>query len=82
MFISESLGYNAELKVVKLTKYHPKLNIPVEVEFSNSKADFVDIQQKTINNISKITSTLNSGNSLISMPENYSDIVGVTLTDG
>src|SRR5699024_7993194 len=34
MFISESLGYNAELKVVKLTKYHPKLNMPVEVEFS------------------------------------------------
>ena len=82
MFISESLGYNAELKVVKLTKYHPKLNMPVEVEFSNSKADFVDIQQKTVNNISKITRTLNSGNSVISMPENYSDIVGVTLTDG
>ena len=56
--------------------------MPVEVEFSNSKADFVDIQQKTVNNISKITRTLNSGNSVISMPENYSDIVGVTLTDG
>ena len=82
MFISESLGYNAELKVVKLTKYHPKLNMPAEVEFSNAKADFVDIQQKTVNNISKITKTLNSGNSLISMPENYSDIVGVTLIDG
>lgn len=85
-FIHQPLGYNLDLKVVKLTASHPLVNEPVEVDFSNSPTDIIKIQQNLNRNIKKMNNltqgdSLNSGSS-ISMPENYSDIVGVTLIDG
>ncbi|OIJ29055.1 peptidase [Staphylococcus sp. LCT-H4] len=85
MFIHKPLGFNTELKVVKLTKSHPYLNQPVEVEFSNAKADFIQIQQQTARRIKQVNNLIKGGSlggASFSMPENYSDIVGVTLTDG
>lgn len=80
-FIHTPLGFNTELKVVKLTKSHPYLNEPVEVEFSNAKADFIQIQQQTAGRMKQVNNLIKGGSlggASFSMPENYSDIVGVT----
>ena len=53
----EPLGFSTELKIVKLTEYHPILNKHVEVEFSNAKKDIVDIQQAINSNILKSSKT-------------------------
>ena len=85
MFIHKPLGFNTELKVVKLTKSHPYLNQPVEVEFSNAKADFIQIQQQTARRIKQVNNLIKGGSlggTSFTIPENYSDIVGATLTDG
>lgn len=84
-FIHKPLGFNTELKVVKISKSHPYLNQPVEVEFSNAKADFIQIQQQTARRMKQVNNLIKRGSlngTSFSMPENYSDIVGVTLTDG
>lgn len=78
-FIHEPTGIEAELKIVKITKSHPYVNKPDEVEFSNTKTDIIDIQQKISNKVTQqsgITSPLRDDEVL------YSDIVGVTLLDG
>ena len=83
-FIHTPLGFNTDLKVVKLTKSHPYLKEPVEVEFSNAKADFIQIQQQTARRMKQVNKLIKGGSlggASFSMPENYSDIVGVTLTD-
>ncbi|RYD13625.1 prophage endopeptidase tail family protein [Staphylococcus equorum] len=83
-FIHQPLGYNLDLKVVKLTESHPLANQPVEVDFSNSPIDIIKIQQQINRNIKKI-SNISEGESIGVSPyfitENYSDIVGVTILD-
>src|SRR5699024_4294548 len=65
-FIHETLGYNTDLKVVKITEPHPLVNEPVDVEFSNAKQDIISIQQninrkiKQINQPSKTTNVSTS----------------------
>ena len=84
-FIHQPLGYNLDLKVVKITAAHPLVNEPVEVDFSNSPTDIIKIQQGISRNIKKVNNLVKGGSlggTSFSMPENYSDIVGVTLTDG
>ncbi|MCY1589846.1 prophage endopeptidase tail family protein [Staphylococcus pettenkoferi] len=44
-FIHEPLGFNTDLKVVKITESHPLTNQPVDVEFSNASKDIITIQQ-------------------------------------
>lgn len=84
-FIHEPLGYNLDLKVVKLTASHPLANEPVEVDFSNSPTDIIKIQQgisrsiKKINNLAK-GGSLNSGTSF-TMPRLASDSIGSVLID-
>lgn len=85
-FIHQPLGYNLDLKVVKLTYSHPLVNEAVEVDFSNSPTDIIKIQQRINRNIKTMNNlvqggSLNSGSSF-TIPESYSDIVGVTLIDG
>jgi len=85
MFIHKPLGFQTELKVVKITESHPYLNQPIEVEFSNAKLDFVQLQQQTTRKIKQVDRLVKGGSlggASFSIPENYSDIVGVTLTDG
>nr|CDL65136.2 hypothetical protein [Staphylococcus xylosus] len=83
-FIHQPLGFNLDLKVVKITVSHPLLDEPVEVDFSNSPKDILKMQQQTTKAIRKFNKQ-SKGDSLsespISMDENYSDIVGVTLLD-
>ena len=53
-FVHEPLGYNTDLKVVKITEPHPLVNEPVEVEFSNAREDIISIQQKINRKIKQI----------------------------
>lgn len=56
----EPLGFNTDLKVVKLKKYHPLTGKPVEIEFSNAKKDIIQIQQlinRRIKDLSKANIT-------------------------
>lgn len=78
-FIHEPTGIEAELKIVKITKSHPYLRKPDEIEFSNTKTDIIDIQQ----NISKSISSQDSIRRAVQTEDRllYSDIVGVTLLD-
>lgn len=57
-FVHEPLGYNTDLKVVKITEYHPLLNKPVEVDFSNEREDIISIQL----DINKKLRNINTGN--------------------
>ncbi|MDH8740040.1 phage tail protein, partial [Staphylococcus epidermidis] len=40
-FIHKPIGFNTDLKVVKLTEYHPLVSQPIEVEFSNAQKDII-----------------------------------------
>lgn len=83
-FIHQPLGYNLDLKVVKLTASHPLVNEPAEVNFSNTPKDIIKIQQQINRNIKRIANrskTDSAESSSFSIVENYSDIVGVTLLD-
>lgn len=53
----QRLGFNTDLKVVKLTKYHPLTYQPVEIEFSNAKKDIVQIQQSINRKIKNLNKT-------------------------
>ncbi|MFG0934923.1 phage tail protein, partial [Staphylococcus sp. 231237_7MaSpsaltlick] len=53
-FIHEPLGFNTDLKVVKITEPHPLVNEPIDVEFSNAKQDIISIQQKINKRIKQI----------------------------
>ena len=82
-FVHESLGYNADLKVVKITEPHPLVNEPVEVEFSNSREDIISIQQKINRKIKQINQP--SSNTMVSSAVGIGldyDIVGsVTVSE-
>ncbi|MCQ3816714.1 prophage endopeptidase tail family protein [Staphylococcus xylosus] len=83
-FIHQPLGYNLDLKVVKITQSHPLVNEPVEVDFSNSPADIIKIQQGVSRKIKKINN-LGKGGSLsgssFTMPKLASDSIGSVLVD-
>ena len=81
-FKHNGLGFDTMLKVVKITESHLLLNLPVEVDFSNKKTDIIKIQQAINKRIKKVDKQIKSGTlggSTISMPDLYSDVVGVTL---
>ena len=57
----------------------------MEVDLSNSPTDIIKIQQGISRNIKKVNNLVKGGSlggASFTIPENYSDIVGVTLTDG
>lgn len=83
-FIHQPLGYNLDLKVVKLTYSHPLINEPVEVDFSNSPKDIIKIQQGISRNIKKMNNLVKGGSlggSSFSMPRLASDSIGSVLVD-
>src|SRR5699024_5424627 len=82
-FVHEPLGYNTDLKVVKITEPHPLVNEPVEVEFSNAREDIISIQQKINRKIKQINqpSSKPTVSSAVSIGLDY-DIVGsVTVSE-
>ncbi|MDW4052645.1 prophage endopeptidase tail family protein [Staphylococcus saprophyticus] len=83
-FIHQPLGYNLDLKVVKLSYSHPLLNEPVEVDFSNSPKDIIKIQQNINRNIKRMNNLVKGGSlggTSISMPKLASDSIGSVLVD-
>lgn len=82
-FVHKPMNFNVDLKVVKITKYHPYLNEPSEIEFSNEAPDITKIQQKINERIHNANSSLAYGGMNTSMVENklYSDVVGSVLVD-
>ena len=83
-FIHQPLGYNLNLKVVKLTASHPLVNEPVEVDFSNSPTDIIKIQQGISRNIKKVNNLVKGGSlggSSFTMPKLASDSIGSVLVD-
>lgn len=82
-FVHEPLGYNTDLKVVKITEPHPLVNEPVEVEFSNAKQDIISIQQNINRKIKQINqpSSKSTISSAVGIGLDY-DIVGsVTVSE-
>lgn len=79
-FIHKPMGYNVELKVVKITESHPIVPEPVEVEFSNASKDIIKIQLqesmkiKNMNNF-VISERARRTNQVVSTSD-YSDSVG------
>lgn len=82
-FIHKPMGYNVELKVIKITESHPIVPKPVEVEFSNASKDIIKIQLqesmkiKNMNNF-VISERARRTNQIVST-SNYSDSVGSVL---
>lgn len=54
------LGFNTDLKIVKLTESHPIMNEPVSVEFSNAKQDIIDLQQDMYRRIKNSNTAMKS----------------------
>lgn len=81
-FVHEPLGYNTDLKVVKITEPHPLVNEPVEVEFSNAKQDIISIQQNINRKIKQINqpSSKSTISSAVGIGLDY-DIVGSVILD-
>ncbi len=83
-FIHQPLGFNLDLKVVKITVSHPLLNEPVEVDFSNSPKDILKMQQQTTKAIRKFNKQGIGGSNIdssFSMPQLASDSIGSVLMD-
>ncbi|WP_281673274.1 prophage endopeptidase tail family protein [Staphylococcus auricularis] len=86
-FIHKPLGFNADLKVVKLIEKHPLVNQPMEVEFSNAKTDIVKIQQqlnKKIKNFNKSIKKSTNNTEQIDIQssfEKFSEDVGSVIID-
>ncbi|MDK9870680.1 MAG: phage tail protein [Staphylococcus equorum] len=59
--IHRPLGFNTDLKVVKITKHHPLVNEPVEVEFSNAAEDIISIQRRISNQIKRVNNYVKGG---------------------
>lgn len=84
-FIHKPLHFNVDLKIVKLTKFHPFMGQPVEVEFSNAKKDIIDIQNQIDLRMKRATNSIANGNWNVNknVKSNYfTDVVGSVLSDG
>lgn len=82
-FIHKPMGYNVELKVVKITESHPIIPKPVEVEFSNASKDIIKIQLQESMKIKNMDNFVISERARrtdqIVSTSNYSDSVGSVL---
>lgn len=83
-FIHKPLNFNTDLKVVKLTKYHPLTQKPVDIEFSNAKIDIVDIQTRANQRIRRANGAIAQGNWNVNNNQSYDfygDVMGSVLVD-
>lgn len=83
-FVHQPLNFNTDLKVAKITKYHPHTNLSTEVEFSNSKKDIVKIQNQINQRIKRVNNTIANGSWTIDKNVQYdfmSNVVGSVLVD-
>lgn len=82
-FVHKFLKFNDDLKVVKITKYHPQTNKPAEVEFSNAKEDMVSIQKRMVRRIHNANSSIAYGGLDVDTIgyDGYSDVIGSVIVD-
>lgn len=55
------LGFNTDIKVVKLTESHPIMNEPVSIEFSNAKKDIIEIHNEMLRRVKSTSSAIKAG---------------------
>lgn len=58
-FVHEIMGFDSELKVVRLKKSHPLNKMPDEIGFSNNQKDIVQINNTITSKIKKVSNALN-----------------------
>ena len=82
-FVHKFLHFNDDLKVVKITKYHPQTNKPSEIEFSNAVDDMVSIQRRMVRRINNANSSIAYGGLDVDTIgyDIYSDVVGSVFVD-
>lgn len=82
-FVHKFLHFNDDLKVIKITKYHPYTNTPTEVEFSNAKDDMISIQKRMIQRINNANSSIAYGGLDVDTIgyAGYSDVIGSVFID-
>ena len=60
-FIHKPLGFNTDLKVIKLSAPHAYVREAVAVEFSNASKDIIQIQNQINRNIKNVNNLVKSG---------------------
>ena len=82
-FVHKPLKFNVDLKVVKITKSHPSLNLPAEIQFSNAAPDMAKIQQQINERMNNANSSIAFGGWDVSKISysGYSDVMGSVLVN-
>ena len=82
-FVHKPLNFNVDLQVVKVSKSHPSLNEPAEIEFSNASPDMAKIQQQINERMHNANSSIAFGGWNVNNVSysGYSDVMGSVLTD-
>lgn len=84
-FIHKPIGFNTDLKVVKLTEYHPLVSQPIEVEFSNAQKDIIQMQSQFNRRLRKVNNLMKKGfktsDYSLNVLEEYNETVGSVLID-
>lgn len=82
-FVHKPLKFNVDLKVVKITKSHPSLNEPSEIQFSNAAPDMAKIQQQINERMHNANSSIAFGGWNVNniSYSGYSDVMGSVLTN-
>ncbi|HFK2719164.1 TPA: hypothetical protein ACG1DY_005015, partial [Escherichia coli] len=81
----QPIGFNTDLKVVKLTEYHPLVSQPIEVEFSNAQKDIIQMQSQFNRRLRKVNNLMKKGfktsDYSLNVLEEYNETVGSVLID-
>lgn len=72
-FIHETLNFSTELKIIKIKRAHKLMNSPIEIGFSNSKKDIVNIQHALANNIKQATKKMSSTVSIVNTAQHIAN---------
>ena len=83
-FLHEPMEFNTSIKVVSIKRFHPFVNKPDEVGFSNKKNDILKIQELIRNRISNVTKALSRSNinNIYSIESTFEEpIVGSVIID-
>lgn len=87
-FVHETMGYNTELKVVRLERGHPLANTIDTVAFSNNSVDMVQIQRSLNKRLKKQDNLFNYQNKVLNKIQSKSslkpfttELIGSVLDD-
>lgn len=80
-FVHKPLGFNVDLKIIKMVVPHHMTNENVEIEFTNSSTDLLRIQQQISTNIRKINKQATKTDRE-TIKRITSDTIGTVVIDG